>query len=161
MERKMKQFNISKDIIPISEFKSSLSKWLKNIQNTGHPLVITQNGRPAGVLLSPSEYDELVYQTHFLDSVKRGISDAESGNVYSTKELKKELGKRRQRRIKWGSYGRVRAMDRLSDIEDFISQDSPQRAARFVNYLIQRGEGVSKNPRIGRIVPEISNPNIR
>ncbi len=53
------------------------------------------------------------------------------------------------------------AMDRLSDIEDFISQDSPQRAARFVNYLIQRGEGVSKNPRIGRIVPEISNPDIR
>ncbi|MFQ5603922.1 MAG: type II toxin-antitoxin system RelE/ParE family toxin [bacterium] len=53
------------------------------------------------------------------------------------------------------------ALDRLSDIEDFISQDSPQRAARFVNYLIQRGEGVSKNPRIGRIVPEISNPNVR
>jgi len=53
------------------------------------------------------------------------------------------------------------ALDRLSDIEDFISQDSPQRAAKFVNYLIQRGEGVSKNPRIGRIVPEISNPNIR
>ena len=53
------------------------------------------------------------------------------------------------------------ALDRLSDIENFISQDSPQRAARFVNYLIQRGEGVSKNPRIGRIVPEISNPNVR
>ncbi len=53
------------------------------------------------------------------------------------------------------------AMDRLSDIEDFISQDSPQRAAKFVNYLIQRVEGVSKNPRIGRIVPEISNPDIR
>ncbi len=96
----MKQFNISKDIVPISEFKSSLSKWLKNIQNTGHPLVITQNGRPAGVLLSPAEYDELVYKRDFLDSVKRGISDAESGNVYSTKELKKELGKRRQRRTK-------------------------------------------------------------
>ncbi len=53
------------------------------------------------------------------------------------------------------------ALDKLSDIEDFISQDSPQSAAKFVNYLIQRGEGVSKNPRIGRIVPEISNPNIR
>ncbi len=96
----MKQFNISKDIVPISEFKSSLSKWLKNIQNTGHPLVITQNGRPAGVLLSPAEYDELVYKKHFLDSVNRGISDAESGNVYSTKELKKELDKRRQRGTK-------------------------------------------------------------
>ncbi|MFQ5865264.1 MAG: type II toxin-antitoxin system RelE/ParE family toxin [bacterium] len=53
------------------------------------------------------------------------------------------------------------ALDRLSDIEDFISQDSPQRAARFVSYLIEKGESVSENPRIGRILPEISNPNIR
>ncbi len=102
----MKQLNISKDIVPISEFKSSLSKWLKNIQNTWHPLVITQNGRPASVLLSPSEYDELVYKRDFLDSVKRGISDAESGNIYSTKELKEELDKRRQRGTKWRSDGR-------------------------------------------------------
>ena len=93
----MKPLKISNDIVPVGEFKSSLSKWLKSIRDTGHPLVITQNGRPAGVLLSPSEYDELVYKGHFLDSVKRGISDAESGNVYSTKELKKELDKRRQR----------------------------------------------------------------
>ncbi|MFQ5650391.1 MAG: type II toxin-antitoxin system Phd/YefM family antitoxin [bacterium] len=96
----MKHLNISNDIVPIGEFKSSLSKWLKNIQNTGHPLVITKNGRPAGVLLSPTEYDELVYKRHFLDSVNRGLSDAESGNVYSTKELKKELDKRRQRGTK-------------------------------------------------------------
>ena len=53
------------------------------------------------------------------------------------------------------------ALNRLCDIEDFISQDNPQRAARFVNYLIQRGESVSENPRIGRIVPEISNPIVR
>ena len=96
----MKQLKISNDIVPIGEFKSSLSKWLKNIQSTGQPLVITQNGRPAGVLLSPAEYDELVYKRHFLDSVERGISDAESGKVYSTQELKKELDKRRQRGTK-------------------------------------------------------------
>ncbi len=44
------------------EFKINLSKWFKNVQNTGHPLVITQNERPAGVLISPSEYDELVHK---------------------------------------------------------------------------------------------------
>jgi len=93
----MKRLSISNDIVPIGEFKSSLSKWLKTIKNTGHPLVITQNGKPAGVLLSPSEYDKLVYRRHFLDSVNRGLSDAEAGNVYSKKELKKELDKRRQR----------------------------------------------------------------
>jgi len=51
-------------------------------------LIITQNGKPAGVLLSLGDYDELVYKKAFLDSVEREIADAESGNVYSTKELK-------------------------------------------------------------------------
>ena len=91
----MKSINISNDIIPIGEFKTSLSKWLKNVQNTGHPLIITQNGRPAGVVLSPAEYDELMHKKLFIDSVIRGLSDAESGNVYSTNELREELNKRR------------------------------------------------------------------
>lgn len=95
----MKNLNISNDIIPIGEFKTSLSKWIKSVQNTGHPLIITQNGRPAGVLLSPSEYDELMYKKLFIDSVIRGLSDAASGNVYSTNELKEELNKRRALRI--------------------------------------------------------------
>ena len=53
------------------------------------------------------------------------------------------------------------ALEKLSEIEAFIAQDSPERAERFVNYLIERGEALTKNHRIGRVVPEISNPNIR
>jgi len=86
----MKHINISSDIIPVGEFKTSISKWLKNIQKTGQPLVITQNGRPAGVLLSPLEYDKLVYKKFFLDSVNRGIADADSGNTYTKDELREE-----------------------------------------------------------------------
>ena len=91
----MKNINISNDIIPIGEFKTSLSKWLKNVRNTGHPLIITQNGRPTGVVLSPSEYDELMHKKLFIDSVIRGLADAESGNIYSTNEFREELNKRR------------------------------------------------------------------
>ena len=29
-----------------------LSQYLTNVHTTGHPLVITQNGKPAGVLIS-------------------------------------------------------------------------------------------------------------
>lgn len=94
----MKNMNVSKDIIPIGEFKASLSKWLKNVQNTGHPLIITQNGRPAGVLLSPSEYDELIHKKLFIDSVNRGLSDTESGKVFTTNNLREELKERRTMR---------------------------------------------------------------
>ena len=94
----MNNFNVSTDIIPIGELKKRLSQYLSNVQTTGHPLVITQNGKPTGVLISPAEYDELVYKKLFFESVNRGLSDVESGNVYSTTELQEELQKRRSAR---------------------------------------------------------------
>ncbi|MDO9109146.1 MAG: type II toxin-antitoxin system Phd/YefM family antitoxin [Desulfatirhabdiaceae bacterium] len=93
----MKTISISNDIVPIAEFKTGISKWFKSIQKAGHPLIITQNGKPAGVLLSPADYDELVYKKAFLDSVGNGIADAENEKVYSTKELKAALLERKAR----------------------------------------------------------------
>jgi antitoxin YefM len=94
----MKVLNISTDIVPLGAFRTAISKWLKSIKNTGQPLVITQNGKPAGVLLSPEEYDDLIYTKRFLESVSRGILDADRGETYSTKELKSELSKSRKSR---------------------------------------------------------------
>jgi len=54
-------------------------------------LVITNNGRAAGVLVSPSEYDRLTYTNRFLSSVREGISDVEEGRTYSTVDLLTEL----------------------------------------------------------------------
>lgn len=53
------------------------------------------------------------------------------------------------------------ALLRLFEIEDFISQDSPDRAGKFVDQLIEHTESLSDNPLSGRTVPEISNPDIR
>ena len=92
----MKNINVSSDIIPIGEFKSSMAKWLNTAKNTGQPLIITQNGRPAAVLLSPEEFDNLQYNKLFVESVTSGIADVESDNIYETNELKEELKKRRK-----------------------------------------------------------------
>ena len=92
----MRVISISNDIIPIADFKTNISKWFKTLQTSGHPLIITQNSKPAGVLLSPSDYDELVYRKSFLDSVERGIADAESGRTQTTDELRRALQERRR-----------------------------------------------------------------
>ncbi len=54
------------------------------------------------------------------------------------------------------------SLDRLLEIEAFISMDSPDRANKFVNDIIDHtGKTLSGPIRLGRVVPEISNPNIR
>jgi addiction module RelE/StbE family toxin len=53
------------------------------------------------------------------------------------------------------------ALEQLTAIEDYIAKDSPERAARFVDKLIEHAESLSDKPRLGRTVPEIANPVIR
>jgi prevent-host-death family protein len=87
----MKTISVTNDIAPISKFKASISKFFKNLKNINHPLIITQYGKPVGVLLSPEAYDELVYNGSFLESIGRGISDAESSNTYRSEEVRTRL----------------------------------------------------------------------
>ena len=91
----MRAISISNDIVPIAEFKTNISKWFKTLQISGHPLIITQNSKPAGVLLSAADYDELVYRKSFLDSVEKGIADVNNGRTQTTDELRKALQARR------------------------------------------------------------------
>ncbi|GBD86572.1 antitoxin RelB [bacterium BMS3Abin03] len=89
----MKNISVSSDIVPVGEFKASLAKYLREIKNKRNSLIITQNGKPAGVLISPSEFDELRETKLFIDSISRGLSNSERGEVYSTSQLKNELRK--------------------------------------------------------------------
>ena len=54
------------------------------------------------------------------------------------------------------------AGENLVEIEEFIARDSLERAVRFVDALIDHAEAIlADNPRSGRIVPEIGNPDMR
>ena len=53
------------------------------------------------------------------------------------------------------------ALDRLTATEDYISKDSPERASKFIDQLIELTFPLSDQPHLGRTVPEIANPNVR
>jgi len=94
----MREISVSSDIIPVGEFKAGLAKYLKEIQQKKNSLIITQNGKPAGVLISPAEFDELRHTKLFIESISRGLSDSEKGKVLSTSKLRSELKKSRAKR---------------------------------------------------------------
>lgn len=87
----MKDLSIADDIIPIGQFKAQASRLLKRISADARPIVITQNGRPAAVVMSPAEYDRIRYREQFLQSIVAGVTDADAGRVMSTKSLRKRL----------------------------------------------------------------------
>lgn len=91
----MKNISVTNDIIPVGQFKSGLAKYLRDIQHRNHSLVITQNGKPAGVLVSPTEYDSLNETKMFIESISRGLFDSQKGEIFTTTKLKSELKKYR------------------------------------------------------------------
>ena len=90
----MKALKISKDIVTLAEFKSQAASLLERIGSSSQPLLITQNGKPAGVLLSPAEFDRIQEQesSRFVTSVNRGLQDADNGRVLTASQAKTRLG---------------------------------------------------------------------
>ncbi len=83
----MKPINISQNIISLSDFKNKASKMLHEIQSSRRPLVITQNGKAAAVLISPSDFDLLTEQARFVDAVQRGLADVQNGRMLPDDDL--------------------------------------------------------------------------
>ena len=87
----MKPLNISQDIVSLSEFKKMTSKLLRDVQKSRRPLVITQNGKAAAVLVSPADFDLLSEHTRIVNSIQRGISDVKNGRIYPDEDLDRQL----------------------------------------------------------------------
>lgn len=88
----MKPLRVSQDIVPMAEFKGQAAHWFRRLAESNQPVVITQNGKPAGVLLSPVEFDRLVERQRFLEDAAAGVADLDAGRVVTTDELKGRLG---------------------------------------------------------------------
>ena len=89
----MKALKVSKDIVTLAEFKNQAAALLERIGASSQPLLITQNGKPAAVLLSPAEFDRIQEQEsgRFMASVNRGLNDADIGKVLTSTEAKSRL----------------------------------------------------------------------
>jgi prevent-host-death family protein len=83
----MRAVRVSEDIIPVSEFKAQAAECFRRIAETGQPLVITQNGKAAGVLLSPNEFDRLSERARFVAAVEEGLRDADAGDLREHEEV--------------------------------------------------------------------------
>ena len=90
----MRSVRISENFVPVSEFKAQAAEWLRKIGEGGPPVVVTQNGRPAGVLLSPEAFDELTERARFVAAVNEGLADVEAGRVHSDEAVTKRMAAR-------------------------------------------------------------------
>jgi PHD/YefM family antitoxin component YafN of YafNO toxin-antitoxin module len=55
------------------------------------PVVITQNGKPAAVLITPEEFDNMQERYRFVAAVQEGLADVEAGRLLDSDEVRRQL----------------------------------------------------------------------
>lgn len=92
--RKKSDFRVTRDILPLSDFKAHASQVLSSVHEHGRSVVITQNGKPAAVLISPEEFDRYQEREDFVAAVSEGRDDAKQGRTHSIKDVEAILDKK-------------------------------------------------------------------
>ncbi|OGI46220.1 MAG: plasmid stabilization protein [Candidatus Muproteobacteria bacterium RBG_16_65_34] len=53
------------------------------------------------------------------------------------------------------------ALDDIDSIAEYISRDSLYHAQQVVEHIVDLGESLPAQPKLGRVVPELNNPEVR
>lgn len=72
-------FRPSVDVRPVTEFRAHTSAVLEQIQSTKRPVVLTQHGRSAAVLLDVGVYESLLEELSLLRDVRTAESQLDAG----------------------------------------------------------------------------------
>lgn len=83
--------SIKNDIIPLGELKAHTSRVFRTLRETGRSIVVTQNGRPAAVVMTPGEFDALSYRRRVIRAIEEGLDDLNAGRKTSDAELTRDL----------------------------------------------------------------------
>jgi prevent-host-death family protein len=97
-----RSFQVAEDIMPIAALKVRLSETVRGLDARGRPIVITLNGMPAAVVMSPRQYDELTYRARVVAAVDDGTAAADAGDVIDDDELGRRVA------VRYGRPGRAR-----------------------------------------------------
>ena len=90
----MDKMDFEKDINPVSSFRANAAAMLKHVQESGRPMILTQHGRSAAVLLDVASYQALLDELDELRDIHAALEDVKAGRVVPHEEARTRLLKR-------------------------------------------------------------------
>lgn len=92
----MPRLKPSQDVQPLSAFRANAAGFLEQVRTTKRPLVLTQHGRSAAVVLDVDEYEALVEQVEVLRDIRDAKAEMSRGEGIAHEEIVAELRSRLQ-----------------------------------------------------------------
>ena len=90
----MKRLRVNEDIRPMSEVRTGIASFLKQVHDTKRPLIITQHGKGVAVLLDAGEYEAMQEKIEMLQDVQASIGQIEAGRGVEHQDARAAVMKR-------------------------------------------------------------------
>lgn len=75
------------DIVPVTDLRQDAAAALKRVRSSRQPIVITQRGRAAAVMLSMEEYERAEYERQLLRLLARGEKGIAAGKGFDLEKV--------------------------------------------------------------------------
>jgi prevent-host-death family protein len=78
----------TKDIRPLADFRANLAAVVQQVQRTKRPVILTQHGRSAAVLMDAAEYEALLERADLLEDIRVAETEVAAGKALSHSKAK-------------------------------------------------------------------------
>ena len=78
------------DIVPVTDLRQDAAAVLRRLKGSREPLVITQRGRAAAIMLSPESYEQARQERELLRMLARGEREIAEGGGHSLESVLKD-----------------------------------------------------------------------
>ena len=87
----MPKLKPSRDIQPVTEFRANAAQFIEQVQETGEPVILTQHGRSAAVLLDVDSYESMMDEIALLRDVRAAEEQVAVGKGATHAAVAKKL----------------------------------------------------------------------
>jgi PHD/YefM family antitoxin component YafN of YafNO toxin-antitoxin module len=88
--------DLTRDIHPLTDFKRNTPEFLRQLKETGHPLVLTINGKAEIIVQDAKSYQrllDLADRLETIEAVREGLESMKRGEGRPTEEVFAEIEK--------------------------------------------------------------------
>jgi prevent-host-death family protein len=90
----MQPLKVDEDIRPLSEFRAGVASFVKQVNDTRRPLVLTQHGRGVAVVVDIHEFEAMRERLSLLEDIARAEAQLAAGEGIPHEEAKARILKR-------------------------------------------------------------------
>ncbi|MDN3700430.1 type II toxin-antitoxin system Phd/YefM family antitoxin [Vibrio artabrorum] len=87
----MSRIHFDQDIQPLSEFRAGVTSFIKQINETRRPLVITQRGKGVAVVLDVAEYEAMQEKIELLEEIRTAEAQVASDLGVSNEDARAQV----------------------------------------------------------------------